>query len=207
MLPYEEWYTSNSCQHGQPGPSPPRQASQMPCISDAPLPVLRDSYSRFPTAPEGPTAPCTHCKQLRCTNIRVRLRLTPAAQAVQKNAELQTWPKGPQHRPCNMATLTSAGDAAQEMAQRRLAAEALQRKALSLMLGLSVRSSYGGWRRHTARMVCARGLLRRHLIALQHSTFTAWRCALCRHAHCQSAGDGCSWTAAGRLVIRLVGRI
>ena len=64
------------------------------------------------------------------------------------------------------------------MTQRRGAAEALQRRALSRMLGLSLRSSFGAWRRLTASMISARCLLRRHLLALQQETFTAWRCAL-----------------------------
>ena len=72
----------------------------------------------------------------------------------------------------------------QEMAQRRMAAEALQRKALSRMLGLSLRSSFGAWRRLTGCMISARGLLRRHLLALQQGVFTAWRCAVPVHIVC-----------------------
>ena len=66
---------------------------------------------------------------------------------------------------------------AQEMAQRRVAAAALQRRALSRMLGLTLRSSLGAWRRLTACMATARSLLRRHLLALQQDAFMAWRCA------------------------------
>lgn len=94
--------------------------------------------------------------------------------------------------------------AAQEMAQRRMAAEALQRRALSRMQGLSLRSSYGAWRRHTARVSSARGLLRRRLLALQQEAFTAWRCARCsmRIANCS---DRCSWIVPATLVNRLAG--
>ena len=75
------------------------------------------------------------------------------------------------------AFFDSAFFGAQDMAQRRAAAEALQRRALSRMLGLSLRSSVAAWRRLAACMAAARSLLRRHLLALQQDAFMAWRCA------------------------------
>ena len=78
-----------------------------------------------------------------------------------------------QHPPCIQQLRLHV----QEMSQRRVAAAALQRKALSRMLGLSQRSSFGAWRRLTACMISARGLLRSHLLLLQQDAFTAWRWA------------------------------
>ena len=65
----------------------------------------------------------------------------------------------------------------QDMAARRREAAALQRKALARMLGLSLRSCLGAWKRRTAYMGAARDMLRHRLLALLRAAFTGWRCA------------------------------
>jgi len=66
---------------------------------------------------------------------------------------------------------------AQDMCMRRTKAADLQRKAISRVLGLSVRSCFGAWKRHMGCMGMAREMLRRHLLTLQQDAFLAWRYA------------------------------